>query len=40
MIDFSDPESVCRALDYFIEFLGKIAPLIILGALALWVFKK
>lgn len=41
MIDFSDHESVCRAIDYFIEFLFKIGPVLLLGMLAtIWVFKK
>ncbi len=40
MIDLSDPESVCRSIDYFIEFLFKIGPVLLLGMFALWVFKK
>lgn len=31
MIDLHDPQSVCRSIGYFIQYLGTIAPLVGLG---------
>jgi hypothetical protein len=34
MIDFNDPAAVCRSLDYFLTYLGAMAPLVGLSIFA------